>query len=82
MSCGMGNYLRLEMYYTEFAKQFIYAMYLRYNAVYQSISIYFIHRERSLIMAIRIGIMGYGNIGKGIETALADYPDMELAVVS
>ena len=32
-------------------------------------------------MAIRIGIMGYGNIGKGIETALADYPDMELAVV-
>ena len=25
--------------------------------------------------------MGYGNIGKGIETALADYPDMELAVV-
>lgn len=58
------NYLRLEMYYTEFAKPFIYAMYLRYNAVYQAISIYFIHRERSLIMAIRIGIMGYGNIGK------------------
>mgnify|MGYP006994906361 CR=1 FL=1 len=40
VACGMGNYLRLEMYYTEFAKQFIYAMYLRYNAVYQAISIY------------------------------------------
>lgn len=32
-------------------------------------------------MAIRIGIMGYGNIGRGIETALADNKDMELAVV-
>ena len=32
-------------------------------------------------MAIRIGIMGYGNIGKGVETALADNGDMELAVV-
>lgn len=32
-------------------------------------------------MAIRIGIMGYGNIGRGIETALVDNKDMELAVV-
>lgn len=32
-------------------------------------------------MAIRIVIMGYGNIGRGIETALADNKDMELAVV-
>lgn len=32
-------------------------------------------------MAIRIGIMGYGNIGRGIENALADNKDMELAVV-
>ena len=30
---------------------------------------------------IRIGIMGYGNIGKGVESALADNKDMELAVV-
>ena len=32
-------------------------------------------------MAIRIGIMGYGNIGRGVESALADNRDMELAVV-
>lgn len=32
-------------------------------------------------MTIRIGIMGYGNIGRGIENAIHDNPDMELAVV-
>ncbi len=30
---------------------------------------------------IRIGIMGYGNIGRGIEVAVAKAPDMELAAV-
>ena len=30
---------------------------------------------------IRIGIVGYGNIGKGVETALSQNPDMELTAV-
>lgn len=30
---------------------------------------------------IRIGIMGYGNLGRGVETAVKDAPDMELAAV-
>ncbi len=30
---------------------------------------------------IKIGIMGYGNIGRGIEVAVAKAPDMELAAV-
>ena len=29
--------------------------------------------------AIRIGIMGYGNLGRGVELALRQNPDMELA---
>ncbi len=32
-------------------------------------------------MSIRIGIFGYGNIGKGIECAIKQNPDMELAAV-
>ncbi len=32
-------------------------------------------------MAIRIGIYGYGNLGRGIETALAHAPDMTLAAI-
>lgn len=32
-------------------------------------------------MNIKIGILGYGNIGRGVETALWDNPDMELATV-
>lgn len=32
-------------------------------------------------MNINIGILGYGNIGRGVETALRDNPDMELAAV-
>ena len=32
-------------------------------------------------MAIRIGIMGYGNLGRGIECAVKNNPDMELAAV-
>ncbi len=32
-------------------------------------------------MAIRIGILGYGNLGKGVESAIRQNPDMELAAV-
>ena len=30
---------------------------------------------------IRIGIFGYGNLGKGVECAIARNPDMSLAAV-
>ena len=29
-------------------------------------------------MAIRIGILGYGNLGRGVECAVKHNPDMEL----
>lgn len=32
-------------------------------------------------MSIKIGIMGYGNLGKGVECAIKQNPDMELAAV-
>ena len=32
-------------------------------------------------MSIRIGIAGYGNLGKGVEIAVNAAPDMELAAV-
>ena len=32
-------------------------------------------------MTIRIGILGYGNLGRGVEYAVAQNPDMELAAV-
>lgn len=32
-------------------------------------------------MSIRIGILGYGNLGRGVECAIAQNPDMELAAV-
>ena len=32
-------------------------------------------------MSIRIGIMGYGNLGRGIECAIRQNADMELAAV-
>ncbi|MBR5228287.1 MAG: diaminopimelate dehydrogenase, partial [Firmicutes bacterium] len=32
-------------------------------------------------MAIRIGIMGYGNLGRGVESAIRQNPDMELVAV-
>lgn len=32
-------------------------------------------------MTIRIGILGYGNLGKGVECAIKHNPDMELAAV-
>ena len=30
---------------------------------------------------IKIGVVGYGNIGRGVEKAIRNYPDMELAAV-
>jgi len=32
-------------------------------------------------MSIRIGIYGYGNLGRGVECAVKQNPDMELAAV-
>ena len=32
-------------------------------------------------MSIRIGVMGYGNLGRGVECAIKQNPDMELAAV-
>ena len=32
-------------------------------------------------MSIRIGIAGYGNLGRGVENAIAQNEDMELAAV-
>lgn len=32
-------------------------------------------------MTIRIGILGYGNLGRGVECAIKHNPDMELAAV-
>ena len=32
-------------------------------------------------MSIRIGIMGYGNLGRGVECAIKHNPDMELVAV-
>ena len=32
-------------------------------------------------MAIRIGILGYGNLAKGVELSIRQNPDMELVVV-
>ncbi len=32
-------------------------------------------------MSIRVGIMGYGNLGRGVELAVKESPDMELAAV-
>ena len=32
-------------------------------------------------MTIRIGILGYGNLGKGVECAIKHNPDMELKAV-
>lgn len=32
-------------------------------------------------MSIRIGILGYGNLGRGVECAIAQNPDMELSAV-
>lgn len=32
-------------------------------------------------MTIRIGILGYGNLGKGVQLAVAENKDMELVAV-
>jgi diaminopimelate dehydrogenase len=35
----------------------------------------------SMSKAIRIGILGYGNVGRGVELSLLQNPDMELVVI-
>ena len=37
--------------------------------------------ERTNYMSIRIGILGYGNLGRGVESAIRQNPDMELKAV-
>lgn len=37
--------------------------------------------KEEIVLSIRIGIMGYGNIGRGVECAVRHAPDMELAAV-
>ena len=32
-------------------------------------------------MSIRVGILGYGNLGRGVECAIRQNPDMELKAV-
>ena len=32
-------------------------------------------------MSIKVGIFGYGNLGRGVEAAIAHNPDMELCAV-
>ncbi len=38
-------------------------------------------RQEETVLTIRIGIMGYGNIGRGVECAVKQAQDMELAAV-
>jgi len=38
-------------------------------------------RKEDKIMSIRIGILGYGNLGRGVECAVKHNPDMELKAV-
>jgi len=37
--------------------------------------------KEETIVSIRIGILGYGNLGRGVECAVQNSPDMELAAV-
>ena len=41
---------------------------------------YVIYKE-ALFMSIRIGIIGYGNLGRGVECAIKQNKDMELVAV-
>ena len=38
-------------------------------------------KEEEIIMSIRIGILGYGNLGRGVECAIKHNPDTELVAV-
>ena len=37
--------------------------------------------QEGVSMSIRIGILGYGNLGRGVECAVEENPDMELVAV-
>ena len=43
--------------------------------------LFIIKRKGESFMSIRIGILGYGNLGRGVECAIRQNLDMELAVV-
>ncbi len=49
-----------------------------YSAV---VGIEYIMERKGVFMSIRIGIMGYGNLGRGVECAIKQNPDMELVAV-
>ena len=38
-------------------------------------------KEEEIVMSIRIGILGYGNLGRGVECAIKHNPDTELVAV-
>src|SRR5690554_6970574 len=40
-----------------------------------------VRRRRIMVQKIKIGIVGYGNLGKGVELAISHNPDMELVAV-
>ena len=47
-------------------------------------TVYIKHRkylQEDIIMSIKIGILGYGNLGRGVECAVKQNPDMELVAV-
>ena len=43
--------------------------------------IYFTRVKEALFMSIRIGILGYGNLGRGVEEAVKRNADLELSGV-
>ncbi len=49
--------------------------------MFAHIIIEFADRKVNDIMSIRIGIFGYGNLGRGVESAIRQNPDMELVGV-
>lgn len=38
-------------------------------------------KEEEIVMSIRIGILGYGNLGRGVECAIKHNPDTNLVAV-
>ena len=51
--------------------------FLQKDIIYKVSRIYVIEK-RGIFMKIKIGIAGYGNLGRGVECAILQNPDMEL----
>jgi diaminopimelate dehydrogenase len=49
--------------------------------IVEKIRVYSISKWRLLMSRIRVGIVGYGNLGRGVEMALKQNPDLELVAV-